>query len=40
MLIWLYTRRGGIGTLVFTDTFQTICLFTALVLIIMEQSAK
>ena len=35
-LIWLYTRRGGIGTLVFTDTFQTICLFTALVLIIME----
>jgi Na+/proline symporter len=36
MLIWLYTRRGGIGTLVFTDTFQTICLFTALILIIME----
>ena len=29
-LIWLYTRRGGIGTLVFTDTFQTICLFTAM----------
>ena len=36
LLIWLYTRRGGIGTLVFTDTFQTICLFTALVLIIQE----
>ena len=36
LLIWLYTRRGGIGTLVFTDTFQTICLFTALVLIILE----
>ena len=36
MLIWLYTRRGGIGTLVFTDTFQTLCLFTALVLIILE----
>ena len=35
-LIWLYTRRGGIGTLVFTDTFQTICLFTALVMIILE----
>ena len=35
-LIWLYTRRGGIGTLVFTDTFQTVCLFTALVMIIME----
>ena len=36
LLIWLYTRRGGIGTLVFTDTFQTLCLFTALVLIILE----
>ena len=35
-LIWLSTRRGGIGTLVFTDSFQTICLFTALVLIILE----
>ena len=36
LLIWLYTRRGGIGTLVFTDTFQTLCLFVALVLIILE----
>ena len=36
LLIWLYTRRGGIGTLVFTDTFQTLCLFTALVMIILE----
>ena len=36
LLIWLYTRRGGIGTLVFTDSFQTICLFTALVMIILE----
>ena len=36
LLIWLYTRRGGIGTLVFTDSFQTVCLFTALVLIIFE----
>ena len=35
-LIWLYTRRGGIGTLVFTDTFQTICLFTALIMIILS----
>jgi Na+/proline symporter len=34
MLIWLYTRRGGVRTLVFTDTFQTLCLFTALLLII------
>jgi len=33
-LIWLYTRQGGIRTLVFTDVLQTICLFTALLLII------
>jgi Na+/proline symporter len=33
-LIWLYTRRGGIKTLVWTDTFQTLCMFTALALII------
>ena len=36
LLIWLYTRRGGIGTLVFTDTFQTLCLFSALILIILS----
>jgi len=32
-LIWLYTRQGGIKTLVWTDTFQTVCLFGALLLI-------
>ena len=32
-LIWLYTRRGGIKTLVWTDSFQTACMFTALALI-------
>ena len=37
-LIWLYTRRGGIKTLVWTDTFQTTCLFTALVLIVLTAS--
>ncbi len=36
LLIWLYTRRGGIGTLVFTDSFQTLCLFTALIMIIFS----
>ena len=36
LLIWLYTRQGGIGTLVFTDSFQTLCLFTALIIIILE----
>ena len=35
-LIWLYTRRGGIKTLVWTDTFQTTCMFTALLLIIWQ----
>ena len=35
-LIWLYTRRSGIKTLVFTDTFQTVCLFTALILIMLQ----
>ena len=32
--IWVYTRRGGIKTLVWTDTLQTTCMFTALILII------
>ena len=36
LLVWLYTRRGGIGTLVFTDSFQTLCLFTALIHIILQ----
>ena len=34
VLIWLYTRRGGIKTLVWTDSFQTTCMFAALILII------
>ena len=33
-LIWLYTRRGGVRTLVFTDVLQTSCLFASLLLII------
>ena len=36
MLIWLYTRKGGIKTLVWTDSFQTICMFTALILIVHQ----
>jgi len=35
-LIWLYTRRGGIKTLVWTDSFQTFCMFSALILIIIN----
>lgn len=35
-LIWLYTRRGGIKTLVWTDSLQTLCMFGALLLIIYK----
>ena len=33
LLIWLYTRQGGIRTLVWTDTLQTFCMFATLILI-------
>lgn len=36
LLIWLYTRRGGIKTLVWTDALQTLCLFSALILIMVN----
>lgn len=36
LLIWLYTHRGGIRTLVWTDFFQTLCLLVALILILMK----
>ena len=36
LLIWLYTRRGGIRTLVWTDSFQTLCILATLVLIILS----
>lgn len=36
LLIWFYTRRGGIRTLVWTDVFQTLCLLLALVLILCK----
>ena len=39
-LIWLYTRRGGIKTLVWTDTFQTTCMFAALLLIIYNVTSR
>ena len=35
-LIWFYTRRGGIKTLVWTDTLQTVCLLGALLLMIYK----
>ena len=36
LLIWLYSRRGGIRTLVVTDVFQTACMIMALVLIVWQ----
>lgn len=36
LMIWLYTRRSGIKTIVWTDLFQTLCLLTAMVLIIIQ----
>ena len=36
LLIWLYTRRGGIRTLVWTDVVQTACMLLALLLILVR----
>lgn len=36
LLIWLYTRRGGIRTIVWTDTLQTFCLIASLCLIFVQ----
>lgn len=39
-LIWLYTYKGGIKTIVWTDTLQTLFLLTAVVITIVVLSAK
>lgn len=31
-LIWLYTRKGGVKTVLWTDTFQTVTMLTAVIL--------
>jgi Na+/proline symporter len=36
LLIWLYTRKGGIKTLVWTDSLQTLCLFSVLLIIMYK----
>lgn len=36
LLIWLYTYRGGIGTIIWTDVLQTILLILAVILTIVE----
>lgn len=40
LLIWLYTYRGGLKTIVWTDMVQTFCLLSMLVLIIWSISEK
>jgi len=35
LLIWLYTNRGGIKTIVWTDTLQTLAMLTAVVVAII-----
>jgi Na+/proline symporter len=32
ILIWVYTFRGGIKTIVWTDTIQTVCMLSAVIL--------
>ncbi|MGE0079073.1 MAG: sodium:solute symporter [Bacteroidales bacterium] len=32
ILIWLYTRKGGVRTVLWTDTFQTVAMLSAVVL--------
>lgn len=40
LLIWLYTFRGGIKTIVWTDTLQTIIMITALILLVVQVSQR
>ncbi|NDV77953.1 sodium:solute symporter [Dysgonomonas sp. 511] len=40
VLIWIYTYRSGIKTIIWTDTLQTFCLVAGLVLIIWQVIAK
>ncbi|SHG10989.1 sodium:solute symporter [Dysgonomonas macrotermitis] len=36
LFIWLYTRKSGIKTIIWTDTLQTICVVIAAILIIWQ----
>jgi Na+/proline symporter len=35
LMIWLYTYKGGVKTIVFTDTLQTACMLGGLVICVM-----
>lgn len=39
-LIWLYTFRGGVKTIIWTDALQTLCLLAMLVVIVWEIKSK
>ena len=39
-LIWLYTHRSGIKTIIWTDTLQTLCLISALILLVFQVSKQ
>ena len=40
LLIWVYTFKGGIRTIVFTDTLQTFCMLAAVILTIFAILTK
>ena len=40
LFIWIYTRRSGIRTLVWTDVLQTFILFVALIIILIQVCTK
>ncbi len=40
LLIWLYTRKSGIKTVIWTDTLQTFFLLTALILIVITTAQQ
>lgn len=40
MLVWIYTHKSGIRTIVWTDTLQTLCLVAALICIIFVAMHK
>jgi Na+/proline symporter len=40
LFIWIYTRRSGIRTLVWTDVLQTFILLTALIIILIQVCTK
>jgi len=40
LLIWVYTFRGGIKTIVWTDTLQTFCMLAAVILTVIAISNR